>query len=81
MCKLCAQWAPDHMMECTGRGGSAKCDLFDSDGSRRCGRCTRAYLKDEADQKTEGLHAKTCFAATCVVTSFDPNCCEHYSVD
>ncbi|EJK52264.1 hypothetical protein THAOC_28487 [Thalassiosira oceanica] len=80
-CKLCAQWAPDHMNECTGRGGSAKCDLFDSEGSRRCGRCIRAYLKDKADQKTEGLHAKTCFAATCDVNSFDPNCCEHYIVD
>ena len=76
--KLCEQWASDHMEKCTGRGGSAKCDLFDEDGKRRCGRCFRAYTKDEANPKTEGLHALTCVGATCNVDGYDPECCEHY---
>mmetsp|Transcript_2667 Transcript_2667/g.6139 ORF Transcript_2667/g.6139 Transcript_2667/m.6139 type:complete len:208 (-) Transcript_2667:2-625(-) len=78
-CKLCTQWAPDHMMECTGRGGLAKCDLFDSDGSQRCGPCTRAYLKDEAVKKLRVCMLKL-VSLQLVMSSFDPNCCEHYSV-
>jgi len=75
-CSLCAQWCPGHMEKCTGRGGSAKCDLFDIDGSRRCGRCTRANINDKADPKTEGLHALTCVGATCNVADLD---CDHYT--
>ena len=76
-CSLCSEWkAPDHMFICTGRGGPAKCDLFDSGGNRRCGRCTRAYANDKADPKTEGLHALTCVGATCDSANFD---CEHYT--
>ena len=76
-CKLCEQWlALDHMMKCPGRGGVAKCDLFDTEGKRRCGRCTRVNAKDKADPKTEGLHALTCVGATCGYANFD---CEHYT--
>ncbi|EJK50843.1 hypothetical protein THAOC_30051, partial [Thalassiosira oceanica] len=55
----------------SGRVGSAKCDLFDEDGKQKCGRCLRAYTKDEAIQKTEGLHALTCVDATCNVDGFE----------
>ena len=63
-CSLCEQWAPDHMLKCTGRGGLAKCDLFDEEGNQRCGRCTLANLKDKSVPKTEGLNALTCVGAT-----------------
>ena len=79
MCKLCQQWAPDHMMKCTGRGGSAKCDMFDLEGNRRCGRCIRAHAKDKSDPKTEGLNAYTCYClgATCDFANYD---CEYYKI-
>ena len=48
-----------HMEKYNGRGGSAKCNLFDCDRNRRCGRCTRAYLNDKSDPKTEASHALT----------------------
>jgi len=77
-CKVCEQWAPDHTWRnaLDGRGGSAKCDLFDCKGNRRCGRCTRAHLNDKSDPKTEGFHALTCVGATCHVANID---CEHYT--
>ena len=75
-CKLCEQWAPDHMEKCNGRGGSAKCDLFDEEGNRRCGRCTRANLKDQSVPKTEGLNALTCVGATCNAAHLD---CDYYT--
>ena len=59
-------------------------DLFDSKGTQRCGLCHvhgHSYLKDKADPKTEGLCAAiTCFGATYPVASFNPDCCERYSV-
>ena len=52
------------MLKCTGRGGLAKCDLFDEEGNQRCGLCTLANLKDKSVPKTEGLNALTCVGAT-----------------
>ena len=69
------------MFACTGRGGSAKCDLFDDDGKRRCGRCKRAHDLEKVEEgkpKTKGLNHYSCIGATCPIADFNPETCEYY---
>ena len=68
------------MFACTGRGGSAKCDLFDDDGKRRCGRCKRAHDLEKVEEgkpKTKGLNHYSCIGATCPIADFNPETCEY----
>ena len=60
---------------CTGRGGAQKCDLFDRDGKRRCGRCARANAKDGK----RGLSAYDCAAAKVSLDEWDDDMCEYYT--
>ena len=82
-CPRCEKWSPAHKFACTGRGGSAKCDLFDDDGKRRCGRCKRAHNLEKVEEgrpKTRGLNAYSCMGATCPIDNFDSKTCEYYDV-
>ena len=75
----CTKWCPANKFKCTGRGGPDKCDLFDSFGNRRCGRCARVNAKDAGEPKTKGLNAYTCTAAKSDIDCFDPDSCEYYN--
>ena len=58
-----------------------KCDLFDDDRKRRCGRCKRAHdleKVEEGQPKTKGLHLYSCLGATCPIVNLNQETCEYY---
>jgi len=81
-CTLCEKWCRAHMFDCTGKIGGHKCDLFDDDGKRRCGRCKRANDLEKVEQgkpKTRGLNLYGCLGAKCSIDDFDPESYEYYA--
>ena len=80
-CTRCKEWCPEHMFICKGKGGADKCDLFDDDRKRRCGRCKRAHdleKVEEGQPKTKGLHLYSCLGATCPIVNLNQETCEYY---